>query len=130
MQSAASSDHGILPSNVRTHVAPQHEAHDNRETLADLATGVGALALLATCLTVIGPHFGGPVPGLAFWRTFGPLLLLPLAILLGLTLMPGGLPGGESANTRSRIGFAVAGLGLFVLALACLNGPSILLLGH
>jgi hypothetical protein len=130
MHSAASGEQGILPSNVRTHAAPQSESDDDREILADVATGVGVLALLATGLTIIGPHFGGPLPGQTFWRIFGPLLLLPLAILLGITLTPGGLLGREPANGRRRAGLAMAGLGLFSLTIALLNGPSLLLLGR
>jgi hypothetical protein len=85
---------------------------------------------LATGLTILGHHFGGPVPRLSFWRTFGPLLLVPLMILLGVCLAPGGLLANAPATTSRRVGFALAGLTLFSLVLAVLNGPTILLLGR
>jgi hypothetical protein len=130
MHSVASGEQTILPSNAGTYSAPQHELDDEDETFADLAIGVAALALLATSLTIIGHHFGGPVPRLTFWRTFGPLLLLPLMILIGVSLAPGGLLIGQRATLRRRGAVAFAGLGMFLLVLVFLNGPSILLLSH
>jgi len=131
MDLAASNEPAILPSNVGEVSAPaRNDPDSDSETFADLTLVVGALALLATGLTVIGYHFGGPVPNRAFWGAFGPLLLLPAAILLGVSLAPGGLLQNEPAPARKRIGLAFVGLSLFGLLVSVLNVPTILLLGR
>jgi hypothetical protein len=120
----------VLPSNSENDSTARTEPDSDREAFADLTIGVAVLALLATGLTVIGYHFGGPLPRVGFWRTFGPLLLVPLAILLGVILTPGGLLVDEATTLVRRVGFALAGLGLFTLVVAVLNAPSVLVLGH
>ena len=131
---ASASGEQYLPSNVGRDLVAQSdwEPEPEREALADMAIGVGALALIATALTVIGYHFGGPVPHLNFWRSFAPLLLLPVTILLGVVLAPGGLlPYRQTtAGRRAIVYFAVTGLFLFFLILAFLNVPTILLLSR
>jgi hypothetical protein len=84
--------------------------------------------LLATGLTVIGYHFGGPLPNLAFWSSFGPLLLLPVSIMLAVSLAPGGLLQDEPAPAMKRVRLAFVGFGVFSLIVSVLNLPSILLL--
>jgi hypothetical protein len=127
MHPAGSYHQDVLPGNLATYPAPPENNQTTEPgTFSDLIIGVGVLALLATALTIIGYHFGGPIPRFAFWRTFGPLMLVPLAIFLGLVLGPG---APSFIRTSQRIGLAVAGLFLFALGLALLNGPSILLLG-
>lgn len=129
MRPAGSSEQSILPANLGIDSPAHSVSEDDEGTFADLLTEVGALALLATGLTVVGYHFGGPLPRLEFWRTFAPLLLLPLAILLGVLLAPGGLLSGGAATVKGRVGFGLMGLALFSLVLVFLNGPTILLLG-
>ena len=127
MRPYGSGRQGILPANLGLDSPAHSESQQEEGTVADLVTGVGALALLATGLTVVGYHFGGPMPRLEFWRTFAPMLLLPLAILLGVLLAPGGLQSHE-ATAKRRVGLGLMGLGLFSLVLAFLNGPTIMLL--
>lgn len=130
MHLSPSGQPSILPNNLSEDGSQPCQSCSEQDTFEDLAIGVGLLALLASGLTVIGYHFGGPAPRLAFWRTFAPLLLLPLAVLLGIALAPGGLLGNEPVTAVRRIVFACTGLGLFVLVLVLLNAPAILLLGR
>jgi len=125
----ASDQPSILSNNVATFATPPDEVPDESadEGFADVALGAGVLALLATGLTIVGHQFGGPLPGLGFWRAFAPLLLFPLAILLGVVLAP------ESRIVRKgplrrRVGLVAAGLGIFASVLVVLNGPSLVLL--
>jgi len=128
MDSSATGDTHVLPSNAANEAATTSEPETDRDAFADLTIGVATLALITTCLTVIGYQFGGPLPRLDFWRTFGPLLLVPLAILLGVILTPGGVLADEGTNLVRRVRFALVGLGLFSLVVVVLNGPSLLLL--
>jgi hypothetical protein len=130
MHSATPDRSNILPSNLGEDTAIREEPFSTSEPFANLVLLVGALALLVTGLTVIGFHFGGPIPSLAFWGTFGPMLLLPLAILLGISLAPGGLLRDQPASATRRIHLAIVGLAVFALALGVLNVPSVLLLSR
>ena len=80
----------VLPSNVLDSCATdgQFERDEpHSEAFCDLLVAVCGLALVVTGLVVAGPRLvGGPVPTLRFWTILGPLLMLPVVILIGLLL--------------------------------------------
>lgn len=122
----------VLPSNVLDNFGASPESEFERDELqseafADLLVAVCALALLVTGLVVVGPRLGGPPPTLRLWMILGPLLILPLAILVGLLLAPGGITGGRMASWRLRVALGIGGFGAFLVTLLLLNLPTLLI---
>jgi hypothetical protein len=120
----------VLPSNVLDNRSPPEpelgRAKPHSGALADMVVAAQVLAMVVTGLVEIGPRLGGPVPTLRFWSTLGPLLVLPLAILLGLALAPGGILPDRVAGWRPRTVLGLGGLSTFVAALLILNLPVLL----
>jgi hypothetical protein len=121
----------MLPSNVAdvddSRVADELDSEPESEAVADLIVAAGLLAVLVTTIVVlIGPRFGGPVPSLKFWLVLGPFLVLPLSMLCGLLLAPGGVIRGRSGGWRLRVGLGLAGVSAFGGVLLVLNLSTLL----
>lgn len=122
----------ILRSNVHDNSSGSPREAERRSAqlpsgaLADVVVAAQVLAMVVSVLVVVGPRLGGPVPTLRFWTILGPLLVVPLAILLGLALAPGGVLADGVAGWRQRAVLGLGGLSTFVAAVLVLNLPTLL----
>jgi hypothetical protein len=120
----------VLPSNVIDTFATDRQFEGDEppsEAVADLLVAACGLALVVTGLVVVGPRLvGGPLPTLRFWTILGPLLIVPLMILIGLLLAPGGITHGRRASWQLRVALGIGGLVAFLMTLTLLNLPTLL----
>ena len=120
----------VLPSNVREgedwHDSELDAGEPLREAYADVAAAGGMLALLVTALVTIGQRVGGPPPTHRLWISLVPLLLLPMAILLGLLVLPSDAVSGRVAGWQTRLTLGLVGCVVFGATLLLLNLPTLL----
>jgi hypothetical protein len=119
------SDQSILPSNVHQEWDEPRDTGDQRESFADLIVGGSFLGILVSVFVMGGHYMGGPLPSLRFWLTLAPLQAIPLLILLGLLLVPGGIGSGPTAGWRMRGVLALVCGVSYALTVALLNWPSV-----
>jgi hypothetical protein len=115
----------LLASNLASAASDEpSEAQPEREALADLVLCGGALALVMTGVVVIGSLLGGPAPNARLWLALGPLQVVPLAILFGMLLAPGGVIRDPAVGWPRRLALGLGGLGTYMVAIAALNLPT------